>query len=106
MNTIKRLALAAFAASIILIGVSPAALNGAVAETEGNFNPTAALDTSQVEPRSSDAEMFCFDEIGTTDWICFDFANIPDEYAANNYDRAVWVGPASQIKDAYERLGS
>jgi hypothetical protein len=106
MNSIKRLALAAFAATIILMGVAPAAQDSL---HPGNFNEAAALDTSQVldgKQAVASLEVFCFDTIDDTGWSCFPAASIPDEYAANDYDRAVWYGPLSEMKAAYERLGA
>jgi hypothetical protein len=88
MNSIKRLALAAFAATIILLGMAPAAQSG---QHPGNFVPTVELDRSQVmdgKQAVASLEVFCFDTIDDTGWSCFPAASIPDEYAANDYDRA------------------
>lgn len=100
MNSIKRLALTTIAAVLILMGVSPAASDGV--ENQGNFNPTASLDISQVEAQHSSAvDMFCYDSHTDMGWDCFYFENIPADY---NDERPVWAGPVNEIRDAYNEL--
>lgn len=72
--------------------------------TEGNFNPDAALDTTQVvwgEGRES-LTMFCFETLDDTGWSCWTIEDIPTDYLNEN---PVWHGRTDEIQDAYERLG-
>lgn len=100
----KRIVLAAPAAAFILMAFS----TGAAAPQNADFYPDAGLDRSQVMGEAealSLLTMFCFDALDDTGWVCWTAHDIPEEYAANNYEHIVWSGPVKDMKDAYRRLG-
>lgn len=77
--------------------------------TQGNFNPKATLDTTQVtHGKTQDTEdqtMFCFDAKTDSGWDCFPYENIPSgDYYDTDSGHLVWAGPAKEIQSEYDRL--
>lgn len=96
--------------TVSITDLRPSVLGKDHANTAGNFNPAAGLDTTQVEwgekVDRANLTMFCFiSEHNTTAWDCFQFEDIPaEEWYAEGTDHLVWAGPVKEIQSAYEKL--